>query len=30
VCTGGKSEEIVHESVNKLYELLEDFDLFYT
>ncbi|MFA9495159.1 MAG: TATA-box-binding protein [Candidatus Bathyarchaeota archaeon] len=30
VCTGGKSEEIVHESVNKLYELLDDFDLFYT
>ena len=30
VCTGGKSEEIVHESVNKLYELLEDYDLFYT
>jgi transcription initiation factor TFIID TATA-box-binding protein len=29
VCTGGKSEEIVHESVNKLYELLEDYDLFY-
>ena len=28
VCTGGKSEEIVHESVNNLYELLEDFDLF--
>jgi len=30
VCTGGKSEEIVHESVRKLYELLDDFDLFYT
>lgn len=29
VCTGGKSEEIVHESVNKLYELLDDYDLFY-
>lgn len=29
VCTGGKSEEIVHESVGKLYELLDDYDLFY-
>ena len=29
VCTGGKSEEIVHESVHKLYELLDDYDLFY-
>lgn len=29
VCTGGKSEEIVHESINKLYELLKDYDLFY-
>jgi transcription initiation factor TFIID TATA-box-binding protein len=29
VCTGGKSMEMVHESVNKLYELLEDYDLFY-
>jgi transcription initiation factor TFIID TATA-box-binding protein len=29
VCTGGKSEEIVHESVNNLYELLDDYDLFY-
>jgi transcription initiation factor TFIID TATA-box-binding protein len=30
VCTGGKSEKIVHESVHKLYELLDDYDLFYT
>jgi transcription initiation factor TFIID TATA-box-binding protein len=29
VCTGGKSELIVHESVHKLYEMLEDFTLFY-
>jgi transcription initiation factor TFIID TATA-box-binding protein len=29
VCTGGKSEENVYESVHKLYELLEDYDLFY-
>ncbi len=29
VCTGGKSEQIVHESVHKLYELLEEYDLFY-
>ena len=29
VCTGGKSEEIVHKSVHKLYELLGDYDLFY-
>lgn len=29
VCTGGKSAEIVHESVHKVYELLEDYDLFY-
>ena len=29
VCTGGKSEKIVHESVHKLYELLDDYDLFY-
>ena len=29
VSTGGKSEKIVHESVNKLYELLDDYDLFY-
>jgi transcription initiation factor TFIID TATA-box-binding protein len=29
VCTGGKSEEIVHQSVHKLYELLDDYDLFY-
>ena len=29
VCTGGKSEKIVHESVHKLYELLDDYDLIY-
>ena len=29
VCTGGKSEKMVHESVHKLYELLDDYDLFY-
>ena len=29
VCTGGKSEKIVHESVHKLYELLDDYDLLY-
>ena len=29
VCTGGKSEKNVHESVHKLYELLDDYDLFY-
>lgn len=29
VCTGGKSEEMVHESVNNLYNLLDDYDLFY-
>ena len=29
VSTGGKSEEIVHESVHNLYELLDDYDLFY-
>ena len=29
VCTGGKSEEMVNESVNKLYELLDDYALFY-
>lgn len=29
VCTGGKSEKIVHESVHNLYELLEDYELFY-
>lgn len=29
VCTGGKSEEMVNESVNKVYELLDDYDLFY-
>lgn len=29
VCTGAKSEAMVHESVNKIHELLEDYDLFY-
>jgi transcription initiation factor TFIID TATA-box-binding protein len=29
VCTGGKSKDMIHESVNKLYELLEEYDLFY-
>jgi transcription initiation factor TFIID TATA-box-binding protein len=29
VCTGGKSESMVHESVNKLYELLDEYDLYY-
>jgi len=29
VCTGGKSKEIVHQSVHKLNELLDDYDLFY-
>ena len=29
VCTGGKSEKIVYDSVNNLYELLDEYDLFY-
>ena len=29
VCTGGKSESMVHESVHKLYETLDDMALFY-
>ena len=29
VCTGGKSEKMVHESVHKLYELLDSYDLLY-
>ena len=29
VCTGGKSEKVVHESVHKLYELLDEYDLLY-
>jgi transcription initiation factor TFIID TATA-box-binding protein len=29
VCTGGKSEEMVKESVNNLYDILDDFALFY-
>ena len=29
VCTGAKSEKMVHESINKTYEVLDDYDLFY-
>jgi len=29
VCTGAKSEEMVRESIGKVYEVLDDFDLFY-
>ncbi len=29
VCTGGKSEKMVHDSVNKLYEVLDEYELFY-
>ena len=29
VCTGAKSEEMVHESVLKIYGVLEDYDLFF-
>lgn len=29
VCTGGKSEQMVYESVNNLYDLLDEYDLFY-
>ena len=29
VCTGAKSEEMVHESVAKVYGVLRDYDLFY-
>jgi transcription initiation factor TFIID TATA-box-binding protein len=29
VCTGAKTEEMVYESVDKLFELLNDFDLFF-
>jgi transcription initiation factor TFIID TATA-box-binding protein len=29
VCTGAKSEEMVHESVNKIYGILDDYALFY-
>lgn len=29
VCTGGKSEEMVNESVNNLYDLLDEYALFY-
>ena len=28
VCTGAKSKEMVYESVAKVYEVLDDFDLF--
>jgi transcription initiation factor TFIID TATA-box-binding protein len=30
VCTGGKNEEMVHESVHKLYDVLDDYALLYT
>jgi transcription initiation factor TFIID TATA-box-binding protein len=29
VCTGGKSEEFVHESVKKLYDILDEHEVFY-
>ena len=29
VCTGGKSEQMVNKSVNNLYDILDDFALFY-
>jgi transcription initiation factor TFIID TATA-box-binding protein len=29
VCTGGKSERMVHESVNRLYNVLDEYALFY-
>jgi len=29
VCTGGKSEKMVYESVTNLYELLDEYELFY-
>jgi transcription initiation factor TFIID TATA-box-binding protein len=29
VCTGGKSEKMVHESVNRLYNVLDEYTLFY-
>jgi len=29
VCTGAKSEEMVHESVGKIYEILDDYELLY-
>ena len=29
VCTGAKSEEMVHESVTKVYGVLKDYDLFF-
>ena len=29
VCTGAKSEEMVHESVANIYEVLQDYDLFF-
>ena len=30
VCTGAKSEEMVNESITKMYEILQDFDLLFT
>jgi transcription initiation factor TFIID TATA-box-binding protein len=29
VCTGGKSKRMVYESVNRLYDVLDEYDLFY-
>jgi transcription initiation factor TFIID TATA-box-binding protein len=29
VCTGGTSEKIVHRSINNIYELLDDYELFF-
>jgi len=29
VCTGAKSEDMVHESVAKIYEVLQDYDLLF-
>ncbi|GAG20764.1 unnamed protein product, partial [marine sediment metagenome] len=30
VCTGAKNEEMVNESVTKMYEILQDYDLLFT
>lgn len=30
VCTGGKSEQMVNESVNNIYQILDDYELFFT
>jgi transcription initiation factor TFIID TATA-box-binding protein len=30
VCTGAKSEEMVYESIVKIYGVLEDYDLLFT